>query len=232
VAVAGGNIYWINSVQGKINKMAADLRTSPSEVAFPMNPYSLASSPAQAVFWTDGNTVNGTTLHSPLVRPTGENPSVIEVDGVGNAYWIGAAAGLFRWSSGSVTTLDTFDAINRFAVYGPSIYFDDGGSDVQMLSINGGSPSPVSAVEMTANSIAADSSGVYWANLAQGGCASPGASQGAIRKAALDGSNVITLMTTNVLCPDGIALDAANVYWVQADVSGSGYSIMKLAKSK
>jgi hypothetical protein len=89
------------------------------------------------------------------------------------------------------------------------------GGTIEWVPPSGGTPVAIATNESWPSAVAADTTGVYWTTLYQGGSYT---TPGTIRRAALDGSAACTLA---VVSADALAVDATSIYWT------TGNKIMK-----
>lgn len=152
-----------------------------------------------------------------------QDPLSIAIDAT-DAYW---SSGTFSQQlinrtpllGGGQTSvfIDVMASAGDIAIQGQQIYWTTPtkGTVSFMATSGGGAPSVIAAQNNPA-AIAADATGVYWLNR---GTSSK--SDGAVMRAALDGTNVQTLAMGQKF-PLNIGLDAGHVYWTTLDGGMSG----------
>jgi hypothetical protein len=119
---------------------------------------------------------------------------------------------------GSVETIvNVMTGVGALTVHGQQIYWTTPSSDtVWAKATGGGADVPLIVSQNNPSAIAADATGIYWVNT---GTAPK--SDGAVLRAALDGTNVQTLASGQKF-PLNLALDAGHVYWTTLDGGLSG----------
>jgi cysteine-rich repeat protein/uncharacterized repeat protein (TIGR03803 family) len=110
----------------------------------------------------------------------------------------------------------------RIAIYGTSAYFTTyEGNTVSTVSVSGGTTTGLAVSEFP-NYVAVDAQSVYWTGY-QGGATG----QGTVMKVPIGGGTATTLASGQP-APCGVAIDAANVYWLNNTNSGSTGTVMKV----
>ncbi len=188
IAIDATSVYWSGS--GPVRKCAIKgCGNAPTTVTTGQsaNSGSAVAVDATSVYW------NNTDFAFVMKRPTGGGASV-------------------TLASGQSVTAMTVDATN---LYWAS--YQSGAILECAIGGCGGNPTTLASGQNSPMAIAVDATSVYWANC-PGGCGSGGAgtvtATGSIMKCAVGGcgSNPTTLASAQI--PNGIAVDAKNVYWV------------------
>jgi hypothetical protein len=151
-------------------------------------------------------------------------PSGIAIDGTNVYYLNSSSAEVMKVPIGGGTPvkLTSASAVDRgIAVDSTTVYFTEsaGAGAVGSVPITGGGITFVAPTEAVPGSIVMDSAGLYWAN-------APGGAPGAVRYAQIDGGAAVTL-AKNLVGPEGLALDALNVYFATPSATGGIFSIPK-----
>jgi hypothetical protein len=232
IATDGHDVYWVNadSVVGSV----ASVPVGGGEVRLIATNLSTADADqialdADSIYFP----VDGYVLHAPTNAPSpivGFSPqyalapaqtNAVAVDGT-SVYWAEAGAqGIAIRSApragGAATTLGSASAgqwRNALAVDDARVYVTPGAALIAEVAKSGG---PTTSLAVRAESLAIDSSYVYFTN----------AGAGTVSKMPLAGG-APTVLATNQSGPWRIALDATSVYW-GADQDGG--SVMKVAKA-
>jgi hypothetical protein len=199
------------------------------------------------VYWTDqlAGTVTKAPLDGgdPIVVTSDQNaPSLIAVDGNG-LYWTNFGA---RRHEGSVMALafaagapvelaSAQDNAQGIAVSGSTVYWTEAGDhtvpgnsgSIKSVHLDGSSPTTILSGSGNPLAIAVDDTNIYWTHYdvcppdSTGACGAPVSS---VVKLPVAGGAPVTLASSPV--GFGIALDAANVYWVATSTG----DIMKVPK--
>jgi len=149
----------------------------------------------------------------PVLLSTGPARAFdVALDGT-SIYWTSqGAAGtstgevrkISRIASGAATVLASGQPAPRgMAVDAVNVYWTNSGGDTVMMAPKAGGEPVVLATEQAARDMAVDDTHVYWTN-----------TTGEVMKAPIDMSDDPTVLVDGPAGPDGIALDAAHVYWV------------------
>ena len=209
-----GNVYW--STSGSIMKLANGAGP-PTELVSDTHITQLVAG-ADAVFWIadDPTPLSSRVMKigrdggAPTLLASGQaQANAIAVDAM-NAYWSSPANGTVMKvgvSGGDpiqLTASANFSGgLRNLAVDTTSVYWVDGLSHVVMkVAIEGGSHDPTVFAPVMAMSVAADASGVYWAD--------PGGTVFVAR----DASGARQLGSAGAGPGLGVTLDAKNVYWI------------------
>jgi hypothetical protein len=149
-----------------------------------------------------------------LVKNLTNDPIDLAIDGTG-VYWDdGQLIRKVGLDGGAAPTLAT--GLDLSAVYqqpnlavGPDGVYATTESSVLRVPLDGGAATTL-ATGQAAVAVTADATTVYWLNIGGAGPAS-------VVKTASDGGAPVTLATLGkFVVPQGIAVDATNVYWIEA----------------
>jgi hypothetical protein len=177
------------------------------------------------VYWTLRVFTTGRVRRCPLGGGTideiasGQNvPKRIQLT-ASHAYWTNIGGGQIMQATladGGVLALVPDAANAHFLAVGPErVYWDEFADDgkVNMVWLDGGSPSVLAPSQPNAAGIAADDRAVYWAT------AGVPSGQGAIMKAHLDGTPPAVQLAPENDQPFSLAIDDTCVYWAASTVT-------------
>jgi sugar lactone lactonase YvrE len=238
IAVDETSVYWTNELGGTVMKVSMAGGTAITLAPGQQSPQGIAVDKTR-VFWADSapNTVmdvpvDGGSDASQFAYNQSHVLSITSDPGKTHVYWMcqgdstraGAIVGALGADSASTSQLVPdagyllSDGITADAT---NVYWMSGGM-IMSLSINGGTPTPLTPAPsayptgtVVLSGIVSDGSNVYWTNQAEG----------TVMKVSVNGGTPTPIACMQA-APNGIAVDGTSVYWAN---SGDG-TIMKAAK--
>jgi hypothetical protein len=226
IALGPDTVYWVTSTGGLVSKapkkgggvvQLASGQSSPSDVAFD----------GTWVYWTN-SVMNGSVMRAPGAGGAAETlasgqryPASLAVEGDSVYFALSLDGTIARVgkSGGSVSAFVLgLHALEDIAVSGGAIYFTDSADGAVGRASLGGTTHPVQVLapgQQTPKGIAADSSGVFWANA------------GSNTVAAMLGAGAPSVLASGQKGPQGVAVDSDWVYWTNS----LGGTVMKARKS-
>jgi sugar lactone lactonase YvrE len=150
-------------------------------------------------------------------------PSRLVVD-ASNVYWTEEFLGTVMkvpTGGGTSTVLASQQAYpNGIAQDANNVYWVNAGGTVMKVSKNGGAPTTLVSGAYNPIYLAVDDTSVYFTSL----------STSSVYKVSKNGGPLTTLAANQSSAPNGIALYAANVYWVNDYYNGATGAVWKISK--
>ncbi len=220
VTVAGGNVYWTASMAGSVYSVpvAGGTETTVASgvsgsgglslATDPNNLYAAYSSGAIVEFPFDGG--------APATLAVSRGSPVYFAVGPTTAAWSNDyfdELDTVSLAGGTMATLSTNDVGAPVAVDSANAYFGQyQPAALVALPLDGGAA--VSLAPAVLAALVVDSQYAYWT---EGGT---GVADGSIQRVPLTGGSALTI-ASGLVSPNSLAIDATNVYWVDADQGGS-----------
>lgn len=225
MAVDAVNVYWAECHTGDLRKVGKN------EGAITTLYHTPPGTTLDSGIAADGTSVyfNGFEGSGRFIKKVGINGgavttlatglqviSIAAVDGT-SVYFVDSTNGAIKKvgiNGGAVTTLVSGESITRVAIDATNLYWIAGnGVSIKKVGLNGGAVTTLvaSGADGFNGIIAVDSTNVYWAG-------------GGLYAIAKNGGSVTTVSSSSsgFICPGGLAVDAASIYWTENSCDGAG----------
>jgi sugar lactone lactonase YvrE len=225
ITTDGLNVYWVNfgaAMGGTVVSVTVDGAFQTTLATGQVDPRAIAADGLN-VYWANSDAVmgmpkKGGSLSVVASGQDGPNSLVVAPSGL---YWTTSPGGtvmrLPTVGKAPILLASSVSDLWGIAVFGMNAYVTSAsGSSVRRVAITGGNKlETFVSGQVSPTGIAADASGVYWAN----------SGDGTVMRAPFEGGTAQTL-AINQEIPTHVATDEKAVYWVN---EGSG-TVMKVAK--
>jgi hypothetical protein len=257
LVVAAGNVYWNELfLDGGASQMIAQVPTTAQGVT----PVALTAgfawamaSDGRSIYWTTNSGVSvmacalsgcagaPLTLWTGLAQTPNQLTTGVAVDDQ-NVYWATEPGNIMKCAKsdcGGTTTVIAYGPVTaaQIAIDATNVYWTTsqpkglgGVFQCPKAGCDNGPTTLVSGLS-SAYGIATDGVNVYWAELGDGGCCVGGTGVGRIAMCAVSGrSDGPRTLAGGLSNPEGIAVDAKNVYWTTSGPDAKSGQVMMMAK--